>query len=476
MGPDRASALQDRVGARVKSSLGIAAAVALAAFFVAPLSTGAPRKGPVCAACVKATMEKLAGDELRGRKCGTADENAAARYLAGALAAVGVKGGLPDGGYLQQVQLRTPTYATAPTLDIAVGGQSLRLTQGREMIMAGAPASLAAPLVRITDPLATLDGVAGKVVIYDVGLNNAGASTVLKAGAAAVILRAGDTTQQHWSELASRPPGRSEVVDGVQRPAPAPSPTIVVTPEAMDQLARFDAGEATLTAARGEPVVRTTYNVIGVRHGKARDADRQAILLTAHYDHLGVRGGAIFHGANDDASGTAAVMEFARIFGQGRSPRRTVYFAMFGCEEEGGLGAQYFLTHTPTAVTDIAANLEFEMIGVDDPKQPGFLMLTGWDRSNLGPTLKGHGARLGPDLYPEQNFFQRSDNYQLALQGVVAQTVSAWPVPPTYHAATDDLAHVDLDFMDQVIGSLIEPIRWLLNSDFQPAWNPGRKP
>jgi aminopeptidase YwaD len=339
-----------------------------------------------------------------------------------------------------------------------------------------APVSLEAPFVRIADPLAPLGDVKGKIVIYDPAIGNAGATTVLKAGAAAVILRAGDVMLQHWNELAARPPGRAEVVGGVQRRQPPPALMIFVNPPTLAALERFNEGEARLSAPRGPSTTRTTYNVIGVRHGSAKDADRHAVLLSAHYDHLGVHNGAIFHGANDDASGTAAVMEFARILGQGRAPRRTVYFAMFGCEEEGGLGAQYFLTHTPTAVTDIAANLEFEMIGVDDPKQPGALMLTGWERSNLGPTLKAHGARIGPDPYPEQNFFQRSDNYQLALQGVVAQTVSAWPIPPTYHNVTDDLAHVDLDFMDQVIGSLVDPIRWLLNSDFQPAWNPGQKP
>ena len=124
----------------------------------------------------------------------------------------------------------------------------------------------------------------------------------------------------------------------------------------------------------------------------------------------------------------------------------------------------------------LAANLEFEMIGLPDPKHPKTVMLTGWERSNLGPTLKAQGADIGPDPYPEQNFFQRSDNYQLALKGVVAQTISAWPLAPTYHKPTDDLAHLDLPFMLEVIQSLVEPIRWLVNSDFRPEWNPGMKP
>jgi hypothetical protein len=454
-------------------------ALAAVVFAFAPVSHGAPKAEPICAACVKATMEKLAGDELRGRQCGSPDENAAARYLAASLEKLGVKGGLPGGGYLQQVQLNTPTYAAAPSLDLsnAAGGR-LHLTNGDAMVIQGAPpVVLDAPVVRVADAGPPFDPVKGKVVIFDGGTSLPIAATLQKSGAVAVIMAAPELVLQHWSELAARPPGRTEVLGGVQRPPQASSaPLIFVKAETLAALEAFAGGQAHLAAPRGEPRSRTTYNVVGVRHGKAAEADREAVLLTAHYDHLGVRNGVIFHGANDDASGTAAVMEFARILGRGAAHRRTVYFAMFGCEEEGGLGAQYFLTHTPSAVTDIATNLEFEMIGVDDPKHPGFLMLTGWDRSNLGPTLAAHGAKIAPDPYPEQNFFQRSDNYQLALQGVVAQTVSAWPIPPTYHAATDDLAHVDLALMTRVIGSLVEPVTWLLDSNFVPAWNPGQRP
>ena len=456
-------------------------AIALAAVVLAfaPMSQGAAKSEPVCAACVKATMETLASDALRGRQCGSADENAAARYLAGALQKLGIRGGLPDGGYLQQVELVTPTYAGPPTLELTNGsGAKLRLVNGQDMVMQGAPpASLDASVIRVADAGPPFEPLKGKLVIFSGAGSLPIAATLQKSGAAAVILAAPDVVLQHWAELAVRPPSRTAVTGGVQRaPGPPIGPLIFVKPETAAALAAFAEGQAHLSAPRGEPVTRTTYNVVGVRHGKAADADRQAVLLTAHYDHLGVRNGVIFHGANDDASGTAAVMEFARILSKGAAHRRTVYFGLFGCEEEGGLGAQYFLTHPPTAVTDIATNLEFEMIGVDDPKHPGFLMLTGWDRSNLGPTLAAHGAKVGPDPYPEQNFFQRSDNYQLALQGVVAQTISAWPIPPTYHDASDDLAHVDLALMDRVIGSLAEPITWLLDSDFVPAWNPGQRP
>jgi aminopeptidase YwaD len=236
--------------------------------------------------------------------------------------------------------------------------------------------------------------------------------------------------------------------------------------------------EAAFTA-RGSTEQRKTYNVVGQIKGSAPDAG--AILLTAHYDHVGVRNGVLFPGANDDASGSAAVVELARMLGpnngmKGRQPKRTVLFALFGCEEAGGHGARQFVNNPPVPLTNIAANLEFEMIGLPDPRRPDMLMLTGWERSNLGPTLAGRGAKIGPDLYPEQNFFRRSDNYQLALRGVVAQTISAWPIPPTYHQPTDTIENLDLGFMAEVIGSLAEPIGWLVNSDFRPEWLPGMKP
>jgi hypothetical protein len=451
----------------------VAAALALAALAAPPSSAGASREAVVCAACVKATMETLAGDALHGRKCGSPDENAAARYLADALARQHVEGALPGGGYLQEVRLSTPAYAAPPSLTLTGAGQSLSLAQGQEMIAQNPPEAVDGEVVRVSDPNAPLDGVAGKVVLLD-GLAAPRLYQAAAAHAALVVVAAPEPMIQRWTAFAARPPGPTQIEGAA--PRPAQPPIVFVRPEIAERLAAFDGGHAVLTAPRGQPLMRTSYNVLAVRRGRAPDADRQAVLLSAHYDHLGVRGGEVFHGANDDASGASAVMEFARILGQGPARRRTVYFGLFGCEEEGELGAHHFQAQPPIALDGLVANLEFEMIGVDDPKRPGFLMLTGWDRTDLGPTLQAHGARIGPDPYPEQNFFERSDNYQLALRGVVAQTISAWPAPPTYHAATDDLAHVDLDLMDRTIGSLVGPIEWLLDTGYRPAWLPGRRP
>jgi hypothetical protein len=224
-----------------------------------------------------------------------------------------------------------------------------------------------------------------------------------------------------------------------------------------------------------------TWNAVGILRGSDPSLRKAAILFSAHLDHLGigkpVNGDNIYNGADDDASGTAAVLEIARVLGQGRRPRRTVIFALFGSEEMGGLGSTYFRQHPPVPLKQIAANLEFEMIGRPDPVvKSDTLWLTGWGRSNLGPALAAHGARLVPDPHPADNFFARSDNYVLAKKGVVAQTISSYGLHHDYHQPSDDLAHLDFKHMDAAIGSLLVPVEWLVNSGFRPKWNAGGQP
>lgn len=448
----------------------------------APAAAAGASAAPVCTECVKADMEVLAGDDLRGRQCGTDDEARAAAYVADRLKAAGVNPAFGD-GYLQKVGLVTPTVAAQPTLDLSLGKAALRWTHGREFVIAGEPRAVQGRLVRVTD--ADLAGetprVDGAVVFYDPADPEAKSTPALKrlfkAGAVAVLLPAGKATTARWERLSGVPEMDTQVQDAPADACPdCLGERLFLTADAAAALRGADVREtARLSVIAGQPRKRTTRNVVGVLHGSAPDADRNAVLLSAHYDHLGVRGGVIFHGADDDASGTAAVLEFARMLGKGERPKRTVYFALFGCEEEGGLGATYYRAHPPTPLTDLALNLEFEMIGLRDPKMDT-LMLTGWERSDLGPTLAAQGAKVGPDPYPEQHFFQRSDNYQLALKGVVAQTVSGWAVTPTYHTAQDDLAHVDLGFMVETIGSLAGPVRWLVDGEFRPKWNDGMRP
>ena len=224
-----------------------------------------------------------------------------------------------------------------------------------------------------------------------------------------------------------------------------------------------------------------TRNVIGKLEGHDKKLKDQIILLTAHLDHIGtgkpVNGDSIYNGADDDASGCVAVLQLARALAHKKAPKRTVLFVFFGSEETGGQGNQYFLQHPPVPLKNIVANLEFEMIGrADSAVKPDELWLTGFERSNLGPELAKHGAKLVADPHPQQHFFQRSDNYALAKQGIIAHTVSSFGLHKDYHQPSDDLAHLDFKHMEEAIHSMLGPVRWLADSHFKPEWVEGKKP
>ena len=220
---------------------------------------------------------------------------------------------------------------------------------------------------------------------------------------------------------------------------------------------------ATLQAEIVPVKTTTTWNVLAKIDGT--DEKEQVVLLTAHLDHLGVKDGKTYYGADDDASGTVAVMELARVLAKEPKPKRTVIVALWGSEEAGLVGARYFLQYPTLPLKNIVANLEFEMIGRPDPKiKPDELWLTGWERTNLGPELAQHGANLVGDPHPSEKFFTRSDNYALAKDGIVAQTVSSFGVHADYHQPTDTLDKINFEHMDRAIASMIGPVTWLANT------------
>ena len=245
-----------------------------------------------------------------------------------------------------------------------------------------------------------------------------------------------------------------------------------------------DGSEVVFEAAVKPAQMVTTWNAVGRLEGRHRTRLRDVLVLSAHLDHVGNRPlpkagpdvDSIYNGADDDASGTIAVMELARAL-SGRRPDRTIVFALFGSEEIGGLGSGHFIDASGVPLDTIVANLQFEMIGRPDPKVPAqTLWLTGYERSNLGEELARRGARLVADPHPEQSFFTRSDNIRFARRGVVAHTVSSYGLHKEYHQPSDEIGTVDFAHMTRAIQSMVLPIRWLANSDFRPQWRPGLRP
>ena len=421
---------------------------------------------------MRAHMEFLAGDALNGRASGSRDEWIAAAYIASQLRRWGIEPLGDDGGYVQDVRIERSELASDPVLSFATG----RLTHGKEIVVSRLSGR------RVSGPLqryhAGTPVSKGAVLLIAEGAPPPAAADV----AAASMVLAIETEQARSRRLASpRRPLTIQQIAGV--PARA---AVALDKESYAAIAALpDAAPIELTADAKPAVVGHTWNVLGRLPGRDRRRARDAILLTAHLDHLGSRmqpnapAGAdvIFNGADDDASGSVAVLELAEALASGKRPRRTVVFAWFGSEESGGAGASHFIDAPPIPLDTIVANLEFEMIGrADAAVAPHTLWLTGYERSDLGPALARRGARIVADPHPEQNFFSRSDNIQLARRGVIAQTVSSFGLHTDYHRPSDEVKTIDFAHMTDAIKSMLSPVLWLANSSFRPEWLAGQKP
>lgn len=439
-------------------------------------SPSQPQSWTVRPEWVRAHEEFLASDALAGRGSGTRDEEIAATYVATQFESYGLVHTPGMSSYIQAAGLESIQLDGKATLSSG----PVILTEGPDfdlLLSSGGSASGLLMRVAVAD-VKTAKVPAGSAVLLT-GANDPGSAfqayRQLNQSKPALILMA---ATPGLSSLLAMLGGKTRTPIHLTGDADSARSGNLALVRFADKLPA-DGATISLTVHALPQASRQTYNAIGYLPGT--DPKAGTILLSAHLDHLGVgrpvNGDDIYNGADDDAAGTTAVLELAHALAAGPRPHRSVLFVCYGSEELGLLGSRYFGEHPPIPISDIIANLEFEMIGTQDPKMPkGVLLLTGWDRSNFGPTLKERGALIGPDPYPEQHFFERSDNYSLALDGVVAHTAAGWGTPPTYHQPNDDLDHLDLNFMTAAIQSLVEPVRWLAASDFRPAWNPGGAP
>ena len=202
-------------------------------------------------------------------------------------------------------------------------------------------------------------------------------------------------------------------------------------------------------------------NVVGVLPGKSKA--NEYVIFSAHYDHLGVgqpdaKGDSIYNGANDDASGTTAVIMLAKYFSKLNNNERTLIFVTFTAEEIGGFGSQYFSKQIDP--DKAVAMFNIEMIGTDSKWGNNSAYITGYERSDFGKilqkNLEGTNFHFEPDPYPKQNLFYRSDNATLAALGVPAHTISTSKMDnePNYHKQSDEISTLDMNNMAEIIKAI----------------------
>src|SRR5437763_7862508 len=245
-------------------------------------------------------------------------------------------------------------------------------------------------------------------------------------------------------------------------------------------------------------------NVLAMLPGSDSKLKNEAVMYTAHYDHLGIRpdmpGDNIYNGANDNATGCGILLELARAYSlSAQAPKRSIIFASVTAEEQGLLGSEYLGKHPPVPAGRIALDLNYD--DVPPLGSPEEVEVSGSERTTFYPTVEGlaNEFRLAirPDARPEAGHYYRSDHFSLARVGIPAFSINegvkykghdaAWGIQQAedftakhYHQPSDEY-HPGMDFMgDAVIArfgfalgwkaaSLPEEVGWERGDEFEPA-------
>ena len=270
---------------------------------------------------------------------------------------------------------------------------------------------------------------------------------------------------------------------------PAPkAPTLNVWDKAIyDAVAAAKPGpmEAAVSAHVAAPLLQAVKlrNVAGILRGTDPQLKDTYIIVTGHYDHLGVRpdspGDNIYNGANDDASGTASVIAVAgALAALEEKPKRSIVFVTVFGEEVGGLGARWYTGHPIFPIAKTIADINLEQLGrTDDSEGPKVSQfnLTGFDYSDIAATFARVGAATGVHAikHPVNSdaFFGRSDNATFADAGIPSTTLSVSYVFPDYHQPGDEWQKLDYDNMAKVDVTVALGILEMANNSQAPQWN-----
>ena len=239
-------------------------------------------------------------------------------------------------------------------------------------------------------------------------------------------------------------PARDRIVDMKDLKADAPMNVFIID-------APTDLNTYSVEVKNSLEKMPPLFNVVGMIPGKSKK--NEIVIFSGHYDHLGIGKpmdqDSIFNGADDDASGTTAVIALAKYYKALNNNERTLIFVAFTAEEIGGYGAKYFSSQVNP--DDVVAMFNIEMIGKDSKFGQNTAYITGYERSDFGKilqkNLEGTEFNFHPDPYPSQNLFYRSDNATLAALGVPAHTISTVQIDQDklYHSVKDEYSSLDTE-------------------------------
>ena len=473
---------------------------------------------------LKANLTVLASDSLEGRETSYPGQKRAAHYIAGIFKKLNLVPIGDDGTYFQHFDVEVSRVHPETKIVIETGGMKKSYLWGTDFISEGARDTLLtgpAAFVGFTDT--ELDSsaqakLAGRIVFAFIGkkgyANDTTTSTTLRRlytnrrdeGAIATLMipdEEGPATFQHAQQM-MRDFGNDNGILRMKNNMPRMqqfSIHFLVSPALAEEVLRSSGKslkqlrDEALENQKFTPIfiddaivtidakviheIKQTENVLGMLPGSDPDLKSQVVVFTAHYDHLGMdRKGVIYHGADDDGSGTAAVLELAEAFVKNPvKPKRSLLFMTVTGEEKGLLGSQYYVNNPIIPLDRTIADLNMDMIGRIDIlhetyKDTNYIYVIGSDKISLelDSLLQAANAeteqlnldyKYNNEQDPER-FYYRSDHYNFAKNRVPIVFFFDG-IHADYHKPTDTVDKILFERMRKIC-RMIYDLGWKLGN------------
>ncbi|MEO8025454.1 MAG: M28 family peptidase [Bryobacteraceae bacterium] len=432
----------------------------------------------ISADSLKGNLSFLSSDLLEGRATPSRGLDIAAEFIASQFRRAGLEPGGND-GYFQVAQYRhTSIVNTGIDVKLTIGDKTFQASEASAL----APQSMNASGLTVVKAEADLS----KMKPEDV----AGTALVVSGGPRGMLQALGQIGRLKPAVVVIADASAARFLSRLQlQEANTPGgPPIVVVQNTYLNTAMRDlaAGSAAkLDVAVGASMVTPTplRNVVAILRGSDPVLRETALVVSAHYDHIGMLppgdGDRINNGANDDGSGVVSVIEVASTLAKlPTRPRRSIVFVTFFGEELGGYGSRWFGGHPPFPAAKIAGHINLEQLGRTDGSDGPHVndaSITGFDYSDLTSAFVNAGALTGIKVYKDpvnsDAYFSRSDNQSLANIGVPAHTMGVTFAFPDYHRPGDHWEKIDYDNLARIDRMVALGVLALAQSADAPKWN-----
>ncbi|MBL8817141.1 MAG: M28 family peptidase [Planctomyces sp.] len=412
---------------------------------------------------VTATVGFLASDEMAGRNTPSTELNIAAAYVAARFRGAGLEGPGSDLSFFQSTSIEQVSPAKS---GLSVNVDGTRIADCHVLMGLRDPVEISGAIENANSARAD-QKFAGPVWLSDSPLppqvlSNPGGAVVAwsrkireiaKQGATLVIVPIGSDSPLH--EIARR---LSETPITLPQQFAFACPVVIV-PAGTE----LENKTVSVTVPANRIISTPVHNVIGILKGSDPELSKQAIIISAHLDHIGTRDGGedtINNGADDNATGVTAVVSLADAYSKlSNRPKRTVIFMTFWGEEKGLLGSKYYAQNPIWPLDQTIANVNIEMIGRPEENAEGKAWGTGWTRSTLCDLVAAGAKRAEVDVFHREDvsemLYARSDNYSFVNAGVIAHSFSAGSLHADYHQPSDEVSRLNLPHMTKIIRGLM---------------------